>query len=99
MHARKKNPRLGRGTTAEFIDTEQIWAADYMNIRDDRIEVFGALKPYETRKVYYASRAVLGGRFAIPPVEAEAMYDPRIWAREVGGFTNIKSPWAEVSGK
>ena len=94
-----ENPRLGRGTTAEFIDTEQIWAADYMNIRDDRIEVFGALKPYETRKVYYASRAVLGGRFAIPPVEAEAMYDPRIWAREVGGFTNIKSPWAEVSGK
>ncbi len=93
-----ENPRLGRGTTAEFIDTEQVWAADYMNIRDDRIEVFGALKPYETRKIYYASRAVLAGRFAIPPVEAEAMYDPRIWAREVGGVTNIKSPWDEVSG-
>lgn len=94
-----ENPRLGRGTTAEFIDAEQTWDAAYMNIRDDRIELFGALKPYETRKIYYASRAVLGGRFAIPPVEAEAMYDPRIWAREAGGVTNVKGPWNEVSGQ
>lgn len=94
-----ENPRLGRGSTAEFIEADQIWEAAYMNIRDDRIELFGALKPYESKKVYYASRAVLAGRFAIPPVEAGAMYDPRIWAREIGGVTNIKGPWTEVSGQ
>lgn len=94
-----ENPRLGRGTTQDFIDPEQAWQADYMNIRDDRIELFGGLNPGETRKVWYASRAILGGRFRIPPVEAEAMYNPRIWAREAGGVTNVKGPWNEVSGQ
>lgn len=93
-----ENPRLGRGTSASFIDTEGLWDVAYMNIRDDRIEVFGALKAGESRKVYYASRAVVSGRFQIPPVEAEAMYDPRLWARGAGGKTNVKGPWKEFAG-
>lgn len=94
-----ENPRLGRGTAVDFINTEEVWDLAYMNIRDDRIEVFGTLRPRETRKVYYASRAVVSGRFQIPPVEAEAMYDPRIWAREAGGKTNVKGPWKEFAGQ
>ncbi len=94
-----ENPRLGRGTAAAFVDQASLWELAYMNIRDDRMELFGALSGHETRKVYYASRAVVSGRFAIPPVEAEAMYDPRIWARENGGKTNVKGPWKEFAGQ
>ncbi|MBA2321354.1 MAG: hypothetical protein H0V89_09375, partial [Deltaproteobacteria bacterium] len=71
-----ENPRLGRSNTVEWIDPEQVWDADHMNLRDDRLELFGALEPKETRQVIYASRAVTAGTFTIPPVEIEAMYDP-----------------------
>lgn len=93
-----ENPRLGRGATASFIDQENLWELAYMNVRDDRMEVFGTLKAQELKKVYYASRAVVAGRFTIPPVEAEAMYDPTVWAREPGGKTNVKGPWKEFAG-
>jgi uncharacterized repeat protein (TIGR01451 family) len=94
-----ENPRLGRGTTASFIDGNEIWAAQYMNIRDDRLEVFGPLKANETRSIFYAARAVVSGNFTIPPLEAEAMYDPRIWARQPGGKTNIQGPWKEFAAQ
>ncbi len=93
-----ENPRLGRGTTADFIDQNQLWAPQYMNIRDDRLEVFGPLKGGETKNVYYAARAVVSGTFTIPPLEAEAMYDPRIWARQPGGKANVQGPWKEFAG-
>ncbi len=64
-------------------------------MRDDRLVVFGALEPRESRKVVYAVRAVTAGTFTLPPVEAEAMYDPRIWAREQGGAVKVASPWKD----
>ena len=79
-----ENARLGRGGAVEWLDPEQLWTADYVNIRDDRMEVFGSLQAGESKKVVYAVRAVTAGKFTLPPVEAEAMYDPRIWAREAG---------------
>jgi len=42
------------------------------------------VKPRIGGTVVYAVRATAAGRFTIPPVEAEAMYDPRIWARQPG---------------
>ena len=38
------NARLGRGNTIEWSTPEQQWTADYVNVRDDRVEVFGALE-------------------------------------------------------
>ena len=77
-----ENPRLGRDATAGWIEADELWQLEHMDLRDDRIELFGHLKRGEKRKVVYAVRAVTAGRFTIPPAEAEAMYDPRIWARE-----------------
>ena len=94
-----ENPRLGRSTAANFIDQASLWDVSYLNIRDDRLETFGALKPKETKSVWYAMRAVVSGRFNVPPVEAEAMYDPDQWARAKGGKTNVKGPWEEFAGK
>ncbi len=90
-----ENPRLGRDGSVDWIDQEQIWNADHMNLRDDRLEVFGHLDKGQSRKVVYAVRAVTAGRFTVPTVEAEAMYDPRIWAREEGRPVTVLGPWSE----
>ncbi|MCP3956726.1 MAG: hypothetical protein GY719_02620 [bacterium] len=87
-----ENPRLGRDATAGWLDSDDLWQVDHMDLRDDRIELFGHLDRGETRKVVYAARAVTAGRFTIPPVEAEAMYDPRIWAREATRRIEIAAP-------
>lgn len=90
-----ENPRLGRGVQATWVDAEAQWPLDYMNVRDDRMEVFGSLERGQERTVVYTLRAVTAGKFTIPPVEAEAMYDPRVWARDRGGTVVIAGPWKE----
>ena len=88
-----ENPRLGRATKPDWVKDEDQWAVDFMNLRDDRIEVFGALAGRETRKLVYTVRVVTSGKFAIPPVEAGAMYDPSLWARDAGGTAVVSGPW------
>jgi alpha-2-macroglobulin len=88
-----ENPRLGRSQAIDWLDKNQLWEPDHLEIRDDRIEVFGALRPKDAKKVVYALRAVSAGKFAMPPAEAEAMYDPTFWARAAGGSVVIKGPW------
>jgi hypothetical protein len=89
-----ENPRLGRGTTAEWIEEKAQWALDYLNLRDDRVEAFGALPARSSRKVTYTVRVVTSGKFTIPPVEAEAMYDPTLWARGAAEPVVVAGPWA-----
>lgn len=88
-----ENPRLGRGGSIDWIDQESLFVPDYLNLRDDRLEVFGALEPRAEKKVVYALRAVSAGKYQGPPVEAEAMYDPSVWAREAGIALTIRGPW------
>jgi uncharacterized protein YfaS (alpha-2-macroglobulin family) len=91
-----ENPRLGRGGVVDWIDPSEQWEADHMNLRDDRLELFGALESGQSRTVTYALRAVTAGEFTSPPVEAEAMYDPSLWARQPGGKVVVEGPWADV---
>jgi hypothetical protein len=90
-----ENARLGRGGQVEWAPADEQWSADYMNIRDDRVVVFGSLEAGETKTVVYAVRAVTSGTFTLPPVEAEAMYEPRIWARGAGGTVEVSGPWKD----
>jgi alpha-2-macroglobulin len=92
-----ENPRLGRDHTPDFLQTGAEWSIDHMNLRDDRMEVFGALGPGETVTFAYALRAVTAGEYTVPPVEAEAMYDPRIWARSQAGTARVLGPWDAMS--
>ena len=62
-------------------------------LRDDRLEAFGTLGVRETKKLNYTIRAVTSGTYATPPVEAEAMYDPTLWAREKGETAVVGGPW------
>jgi hypothetical protein len=88
-----ENPRLGRSTRAEWMKDEELWATDFMNLRDDRLEAFGTLPAWTKKKIIYTVRAVTSGKFTIPPVEAGAMYDPTLWAREQGGTAVVSGPW------
>jgi uncharacterized protein YfaS (alpha-2-macroglobulin family) len=89
-----ENPRLGRSdATPQWVDAETLWQIDHMDLRDDRIEVFGHLDARQERRVVYAVRAVTAGAFALPTAEAEAMYDPRFWARVRGGTVEVSGPW------
>ncbi len=92
-----ENPRLGRDHAPDFLQTGIEWSVDHMNLRDDRVEVFGSLGPSESASFTYALRAVTAGEFTVPPVEAEAMYDPRIWARGPSSRVTILGPWAAMT--
>lgn len=88
-----ENPRLGRGQQPGWVEPSAQWGIDHMNIRDDRLEVFGALESKGRVEVIYALRAVTAGQFSAPPVQAEAMYDPAIRARSGAGDVQIIGPW------
>lgn len=88
-----ENARLGRGVKLEWATAEDMWQVDFQNMRDDRVEAFGSLPPNTTKKIVYSVRAVTSGKFSIPPVEAEAMYDPTLWARAAGAVLVVGGPW------
>lgn len=88
-----ENPRLGRGALPDWVDPDQQWRLDHMDVRDDRLAVFGAL-PARTRvEVVYMVRAVTAGTFTAPETWAEAMYDPEIRARLLGETVEVVGPW------
>lgn len=69
-----ENPRLESRAGIPWIKGG--FKPDYMDIRDDRMLLFTSLRRQQERKFYYALRAVTVGEFVLPPVAAEAMYDP-----------------------
>jgi uncharacterized protein YfaS (alpha-2-macroglobulin family) len=91
-----ENPRLGRGSLPQWArrSVGEPWRVEHLNIRDDRLELFGALRPGQTVWVIHVARATAAGRFTAPPVFAEAMYDPGLWARAAGRVISVAGPWA-----
>ncbi len=69
-----ENPRLGQSEKLEFMN--DAYQAEYQDMRDDRIQVFGDLDPNKTVYIYYSARAVTKGQFVAPAAFVEAMYDP-----------------------
>jgi hypothetical protein len=90
-----ENPRLGREQRPEWVDQDSLWTPDHLDVRDDRLEVFGFLEKGETKRVVYAVRAVSAGELALPPAILEAMYDPARWAMAAGGIAVVVAPWGE----
>ncbi|TET78021.1 hypothetical protein E3J38_09110 [candidate division TA06 bacterium] len=70
-----ENPRLESRAGIEWIGRRD-YRSDYMDIRDDRLLISVSLPRQRERKFYYAIRAVTRGKFILPPIAAEAMYDP-----------------------
>lgn len=70
-----ENPRLKSTTSIDWIRKSSI-TPDYMDIRDDRLNIYLNLRKGRTVEFYYMLRAVTIGKFVLPPIKAEAMYDP-----------------------
>lgn len=83
-----ENPRLqSRAGVLESQTTN--FRPDYLDIRDDRLVFFGYFRQQQARKFYYALRAVTPGTFTVPPIKAEAMYDPTKSAVAAGGTIRV----------
>ena len=70
-----ENSRLASRESVSWLST-QPFTPDYIDIRDDRLIFFGTFPHQREQKFYYPLRAVTEGIFTVPPVSAEAMYDP-----------------------
>ncbi len=67
------------------------WTPDYVDIREDRLVLYGSVGP-KVASFVYTTRAINNGTFTVPPLFAEALYDKSIWAMNPqAGFT-IKKP-------
>jgi uncharacterized protein YfaS (alpha-2-macroglobulin family) len=77
-----QNPRLTMET-----DTAP---ADYQDFRDDRILTYFALKPGETKEFQVKATATYQGKFYLPLVQVEAMYDGTVYARNPGTWVSVQ---------
>jgi uncharacterized repeat protein (TIGR01451 family) len=62
---------------------------DYADVREDRLLVFGTVTGSDT-EITYRIKATNGGTYAIPPVQAEAMYHQKIRARGISGSLTVQ---------
>jgi hypothetical protein len=66
-----------------------------LDVRDDRLVLIGGLTSAGTGTYLYTTRAVTPGRFVLPPVHAECMYDNginSIWGAGTFEVTPSGSP-------
>jgi len=62
---------------------------DYRDIRDDRVHYYFSLKKDETKTFYLLANASYRGRYYLPAINVEAMYDGNMKAREKGQWIQI----------
>jgi uncharacterized protein YfaS (alpha-2-macroglobulin family) len=85
-----ENPRLQSTEQLPWV-TDAEFSLAYLDLRDDRILVFADLLPPNTWQTYYTLvRAVAPGKFRLPPVHAEAMYNPALRAEGERGSMEVR---------
>jgi alpha-2-macroglobulin len=69
-----ENTRLS--SSPELQNYQSTLAVQYMDVRDDRLILFTNMQSNDSKTFYYMLRVVNKGRFTLPVIGAEAMYDP-----------------------
>ena len=64
--------------------------ADYQDIRDDRTYSYFDLLPGETKRLVVVLHASYAGRFYLPAVSCQAMYDYSVRALQPGHWVEVK---------
>ncbi len=75
-----ENARLATTESAAFVDKEEKTISGHQDLRDDRILFFTDVSHRDWSVGYTQLRAVTPGIYNVPPVQAEAMYNPAIKA-------------------
>ncbi len=70
-----ENPRLQSRKGVDWI-SDKNYQPTYLDIRDDRLILFGDFERGKEETFYYGLRAVTQGTFVLPPIRAESMYNP-----------------------
>ena len=78
------NTRMSEGPSTLKMD-----AYNYMDIRDDRIYLYFNLRPMETKVFQLMFNASYIGKYYLPAVYAEAMYDATINAKVPGKWVEV----------
>ena len=84
-----ENPRLATTETLPWA-TPSTLGQSHLDLRDDRILLFTDLPANQWQTVYALVRAVSPGSFRVPPVHAEAMYDPALRATGQRGRMDVE---------
>ncbi|MBX7208946.1 MAG: alpha-2-macroglobulin [Verrucomicrobiaceae bacterium] len=63
--------------------------ADYVDVREDRNVFFTGLSKGQSKSFIYRIKPVCAGKFAVPPVFAESMYDRGTKGRAGGGTVEV----------
>lgn len=87
-----ENARLQTTEQTQMEDEMMGVVAERLDVRDDRVLVFGRLvKTSEGKQTYrYTARAVTPGEYVLPPAMLEVMYDPGISARTAPGRIKVE---------
>lgn len=80
-----ENPRLESSEIAAFAPDDEPLISGRQDLRDDRVLFFADIGDGGPHVGYTQLRAVVPGDYALPPAQAEAMYDPSIMARSEPG--------------
>lgn len=86
-----ENPRLETTEDLPWVSENNLNPA-YVDFRDDRIVLFTDLPANTWQQSYALVRAVTPGRFRLPPVHAEAMYNPALQATGPRGTIEVIVP-------
>jgi uncharacterized protein YfaS (alpha-2-macroglobulin family) len=81
-----------QNTRMSEVDRTSNDAFDYQDIRDDRIYTYFDLDPGEAKRFQVAINASYQGKFYLPMISVEAMYDATINARVPGQWIEIMRP-------
>lgn len=83
-----QNDRISGNTSTIKSDSYE-----YRDIRDDRVNTFFDLRKKKTYRV--ALTATYGGRYYLPDIQCQAMYDDEILARIPGQWVNVNVPMTQ----
>ena len=85
-----RNTRLDGTQSVHTID-----APDYMDIRDDRVMQYFNLDRSNSKTFVVLLNSAYQGKYYLPAVSCEAMYDNTINAREIGRWVEVVKPGYE----
>jgi len=82
-----ENPRIG--AVRELTWATDAAQPDYLDVRDDRINLFTTVTP-TPKSFYYLCRAVSKGTFKLGPVSADAMYNAEYHSYAGSGVVRVR---------
>jgi uncharacterized protein YfaS (alpha-2-macroglobulin family) len=74
----------GLGSRTSLAKGADTWQPDYIDVGEDRVIFYGTIDT-RAQKFVYRLKPTNRGKFAVPPLYAEGMYDRSVQARSMGG--------------